>query len=684
MSLQTKGFEFGEFHLDCEDQVLLSGGNPISLTPKAYLLLRTLVENHGKVIEKQQLIDAVWPDSFVEEGNLPYTANLLRKALGDSKSEPRFIETIPRRGYRFIAPVRRVDAVIEATRGAGESIVKEPDLETRPGTRRAVVIAITVTAIILLGSAVWLGTLVQKPSAAPILSRPFSVEQLSTSGSSEYAAISSDGKYAVYSDESGGKESLWLRDLENSENVQIVPPSDGEYLGLRFSNSGSSLYFVRLPYGAHNLPTLYRIEIFGGVPVKLADNVVRRVSVSPDDKQIAFVRCRFKKDDFCSLFLVDSDGANERKVMSTENGAHLWNHDFSPDGRSIAVAIGRHLNAVNDAYIFEIDLETGSRRDFFSERFAEVPSLEWMPDGSGLLFTAADFIDGKAGIYFADRRTGRLEPLSKDAASYQTLALDGSATKLIAVQQVPDYRINVVGEGTKSKLAPARDLDFKSGGGRIVYSTFDGEIWSVNRDGSEQRQLTNSRFAEDSVRFSPDQKTIYFSTHEGGGRNVWRMNADGTDRKQLTRSGGGYPVTVTADGRNVFYLGTHDSYLYRISADGGDESVVWDKRLIAPVVSPDGTRVAHFFNDGTVRKIAVVDLNTKENIKVMTPRRNTDSLVISLGRPMERPSIPTPPRTAIIRFGDIRSTKPRRKESQIWATGRCTAFLLPKTEASFI
>lgn len=617
MLLKTNGFEFDGFFLDCDDQVLFSDGKPVSLTPKAFLLLKNLVENHGRVLEKQELMETVWPDSFVEEGNLPYTANLLRKALGDSRIEPRFIETVPRRGYRFIAPVTRIVAnggkSAEITRRAGE-----PGPNSSRSRSRPIAIGAAVVLIVGLASVVWLTTQTRDSSAAPIMSRPFSVEQLSTSGSSKHAAISPDGKYAVYSDESGGKESLWLRNLESSENVQIVPPSNDEYLGLRFSSNGSSVYFVRLPHASHGLQALYRVEIFGGVPVKLIDNVIRRISVSPDDRQIAFTRCRFKKDDFCSIFVADANGANERHLMSTENGTHIWDHDFSPDGRSLAVAAGRALNYQNDSYVFEIDMETAERRDLVTEKFAQVPSLAWLPDGSGVILTASDFIDGKASIYFANRLTGKLEPLSKDAASYQTLALDGTAGKLIAIQRLPDYRINVVTGGVNLKLAVARDLAVAPGG-RIVYSTFDGEIWSVNRDGSEQRQLTNTRFAEEDVRISRDQKTIYFSTDESGSRQVWGMNTDGTNRKQLTRSVSGYPLTVTADGGHIFFGGTLNGHLYKVSADAGEESVVWDKRLISPVVSPDGTRVAHFFNDGLVRKVAVVDLNTKQNTKVIEP-----------------------------------------------------------------
>ena len=103
-------FEFGPFQLDLDDRLLTRGGEVISLRPKATEILIRLVMNAGQLIKKDQLLKEVWPDTFVEESNLSQTIFTLRKALGDDRSEPRYIETVPRRGYRFIAEVRDEEA----------------------------------------------------------------------------------------------------------------------------------------------------------------------------------------------------------------------------------------------------------------------------------------------------------------------------------------------------------------------------------------------------------------------------------------------------------------------------------------------------------------------------------------------------------------------------------------------
>ena len=91
-------FEFGPFHLDLNDRLLTRAGEVISLRPKATEILVRLVTNAGQLIKKDQLLKEVWPNTFVEESNLSQTIFTLRKALGDDRSEPRYIETVPRRG----------------------------------------------------------------------------------------------------------------------------------------------------------------------------------------------------------------------------------------------------------------------------------------------------------------------------------------------------------------------------------------------------------------------------------------------------------------------------------------------------------------------------------------------------------------------------------------------------------
>ena len=104
MSKQTKQlYEFGPFSIDAAERLLLKDGHPLQLTPKAFDLLLVLVENSGHLVAKDELMQRLWPGAFVEEANLPNNILLVRKALGDDASGHQYIETVPRRGYRFVA-----------------------------------------------------------------------------------------------------------------------------------------------------------------------------------------------------------------------------------------------------------------------------------------------------------------------------------------------------------------------------------------------------------------------------------------------------------------------------------------------------------------------------------------------------------------------------------------------------
>ena len=118
MSLETKSLEFGEFVLDLKEKELRRNGERLPVNPKTFQLLVALLEDPGHLVEKEQLMRTLWPDSFVEEANLAFTVSLLRKSLGDDAAKPRFIETVPRRGYRFIAPVVELENGSEHGYGA--------------------------------------------------------------------------------------------------------------------------------------------------------------------------------------------------------------------------------------------------------------------------------------------------------------------------------------------------------------------------------------------------------------------------------------------------------------------------------------------------------------------------------------------------------------------------------------
>src|SRR6188474_1390926 len=110
MTLEIKHFyDFGGFRMDSVERVLLRQGKPVALAPKVFETLLLLVQNNGHIVERDELMNKVWSESFVEEGNLTYTISVLRKTLAEASGEADFIETVPKRGYRFKSIVREIE-----------------------------------------------------------------------------------------------------------------------------------------------------------------------------------------------------------------------------------------------------------------------------------------------------------------------------------------------------------------------------------------------------------------------------------------------------------------------------------------------------------------------------------------------------------------------------------------------
>lgn len=359
MSLETKHFyDFGDFRLDLTEKVLLRDGKSVPITPKVFETLQVFVENAGRLIEKDELMQKLWQDRFVEESNLTFNIKMLRKALSDNAAKPTFIKTVSKRGYRFIAEVKKTFPETEQN---------SPPVKTFSSPRKSSssFAALSVLLLCTLSAGSWFARkqLFSSESNAPILSAPFHSEKFSNSGKVRYAVMSPDGKLVAYVNGTGEKYGVWLRRLETSDSVQLVPPSEEFYGGLAFAHDGQTLFFMRKPRGESTMSAIYRVSIFGGVPEKVLEQTEGWFSLSPNDRQISFVRCEYKDDDFCSLMIADTDGRNERKILTRPRPFRIADNQFSPDGKSIALASGQSSNGGNDFRLTKVDVADGAESE---------------------------------------------------------------------------------------------------------------------------------------------------------------------------------------------------------------------------------------------------------------------------------------------------------------------------------
>jgi DNA-binding winged helix-turn-helix (wHTH) protein len=242
-------YEFGDFCLDPREKTLTRAGDtPVELTPKGFELLCVFVENHGRLLGKDELMDKIWADSFVEESNLTFNIRQLRVILGDDAHEPKYIKTVRRHGYRFIAEVRQIagetspqtkitDAPADLSRQT------EPEEKpTAPQIKRSRLRSLLIPALFLfiaLGVGAWFAQNLFRQSGA-VLSAPYVAEKLSTNGKSSFAALSPDGKNLVYTNRTPVEtEGIWLRRIETDENIELIPAAEAAHYDLEFSPDGT-------------------------------------------------------------------------------------------------------------------------------------------------------------------------------------------------------------------------------------------------------------------------------------------------------------------------------------------------------------------------------------------------------------------------------------------------------------
>jgi Tol biopolymer transport system component len=463
---------------------------------------------------------------------------------------------------------------------------------------------VTALALVtLLVGAIGLGAWVTRGSReqfdGTVLTTPFAYEKLSTNGKVHHAIVSPDGKSVVYTNiGSNRKQSIWLRNVDTGGNVEIIAPSDNIYFGLAFAPDGSSFYFVSSPRGVDVSPDIYRVSVSGGVFQKIVGDSQGWISVSSDGAKISFVRCPYRADEHCSLWIADSaDGSNEKKLVSQPRPFRIGDNEFSPDGKFIAFANGQSNNAANEFRLSAVDVESGARRDLTTERFFNIAGLVWLPNQEALLLTAGKVPNTNAGIWQVSSATGEVEALTQDSEMYVNLSLDKTASRLVATKYKQDFKLRVrnLENASVSLVMPdAINVTFAPDGKIFYKSSMSGndEIWSVNPNGEDQRQLTNDPADDRMPIITPDNKVIYFASNRTGRLQVWRMHVDGSNQTQVTHTHGGFPLFVSVDGEWLYFHHGIDRTLWRASTRSGEEQIVMNKVKRLFSFSPDGSLVS--------------------------------------------------------------------------------------------
>ena len=503
------------------------------------------------------------------------------------------------------------------------------DVNRAKGRKGVALLALALFAVLAAGVAFAIYKLAwrEKPEA-PL--GQMKIARLTTTGRASDADISPDGKYVVHVKEEAGQRSLWLRQIETTSDTQIVPPSDEVFMGITFSRDGSYIYYVRA--GSNSAQgVLYQVGQLGGAPRKLNDNVLGRITLSPDGKRMVFRRVRPPGESLMVVANADGTGERvvaERKLPNNFGLVPAW----SPDGKSIASGVLNVDAGGNYATLVEIDAESGAERRLTPERWSTVGAIAWLPDKSGLVFTATAESTTGSQIWHVSYPKGEIRKITNDLNRYTRVSLTADASALVTVQQEGETNVWVGPAGEAERARQVTSGRAFNGGagiswtpdGRIVYTAQVGgvgQIWIMEADGTGARQLTARTRTNHQPAVTRDGRYIVFRSIRTGTWSIWRMDLDGGNVKQLTEGGNDNFARPSPDGRWVVFSSTRAGMqnLWKVSIDGGEPIRLTEKIAINATVSPDGKLIACHYRQqaGDPYRVALIPFEGGEPVKLL-------------------------------------------------------------------
>ncbi len=682
-------YRFDDVVVDPSNLRLTVGGVVRPVEPKSFRLLQFLIENRDRVVSKDEIFEAVWPDVTVTDNALTRAVVQVRKALDDDPKEPRYIETVPTVGYRFLGAV---------TTDAPSRALEVPPVAGRPAKARRRLTLAALAVVILGGAAIW--RFLPRARGPSSLS---SVQLTSGEGLDLCAAFSPAGNLLAYASDRGGPFEIYVRSLDSSARELKLTGNGNQNLFPTFSPDGQHVAF-----SAIREPGIYRVPVLGG-PVRRLTEFGAQPAWSPDGKWIVFrseASASMATWDYywpagSSLWLVAADGGEARQITDRDHPKSSGQSfpSWIPDGKEI-----RFVNYLGNlaCSMWSYRIADGSLRMLFSAddprfgaAFSNVKfgSATFARDGRNMYYVSSQF-NGDMAIWRQALNPSTLQPAGPPVVLYQpstgvprdlSLAPDGkhlaysailSESKLmklgmsgdspdrhgpgVLTHEVsyrysnprisPDGRLLVCTRAAKGH--PARTLVMSFADGEVVPIGLESEPQygsCFSRDGRfvfyySGQWFRSVRLADGAVQtlaeeppgapfvsFSPDGAEAAFHDASEGPHQIWKLNFRSGVRTQLTfgPTAVGWPV-YSRDGAWLIVQADQPRGTTQIDlmpASGGPVRIVKDAGVnYSWSFSPDDSKILYAGLENDVWNIYWVSIRTHE-IRRLTDYQNLRTYV---------------------------------------------------------
>lgn len=513
--MASNAYHVGEWLVEPSLNRLVKKNEVIKVEPQLMDVLNLLAKKSGEIVTKEELKEAIWADVIVTENVFTRAISSLRKALNDDPSNPKYIETISKTGYRLLVPAK----ITKPQKPIEFFTLKLP--------RKPTILILGLMLIVSFGAFVFLEGLNSDPP--DLTYEPIAI---ANSNSTEYwPAISPDGKYVAFaSNKADGNWDIYAQPIGSEAALRITQNQTAELRPV-WSADGNFIYYIRYEAGGANI---YKKALVGGSEirvVKAPENSRGDFDISSDGKWLLFNQRNDKHLPF-NVIKVSLETGSSEILTSSENGfTGDLNPRFSPDNKQVAFI--REKNPAS-MYLFLMDLSTGITTQLTSSP-QSINGFDWSKDGSHIVYGS-----DQSGLY-----------------KLWNLNINSGKSSVI---RAGDYQM------VMPRVASS---------GRHVYAKMKDNvnIWSFDLHENTASVWYGNNQLNLNPTYSSDGSKVCFTMKKNGSYELWVADPDGSNEIPITQFLGSYLTSPcwSNDGKSIYFQGFMDdqSDIFMVNAKGG-------------------------------------------------------------------------------------------------------------------